>query len=383
LKLLPVAAVIVALFAGPAHGEEEPRADPRWQKLVDRAKDDLAHDRLADARDHAFDAQRIGDTPETSALLASALFSLGLVEDDKTQLSHASLLAEKCLQQLDEKTLALDENASRAIRTSCLSIAARAYQGLGQPSAARTRATECLALRADNPELARLSRGCRRIVDETRSDGSNAHGGVWWRYLVFSAQGGYGFRWLSATLASPGARLDGYNFEIAVGYPNLSLGPLVLRVEALFRSESLGTEVYEPSPTGGVASATSSASVLAVGTRVALTYPGRLMTLELAVGLTGSQLRAPATLVLLDDKMQTTTYTTADWAPELGVSLRWGAPEVRVGSLAFVFATFLELSYAFDWHLESPTAPPRDLNSFAVCFGVALRFRLGDLQPYD
>lgn len=392
MKLFLVAAAAVALCAGALHGEEpsSARANPRWRQLVDHAKDDLAHDRFGDARDHAFDAQRLGDTPETSALLASSLYGLGLVEEDQTQLSHASLMAEKCLQQIAEVSPDLDETARRAIRLSCFSVAARIYHSLGNAAAARERATECLTIHADSAPLARLQPGCRRILDETASEGGGAHGGTWWRYLVFVAQGGYGFRWFSSTLVSPGARLDGYNFELAVGYPNLSLGPLVLRAEALFRTEVLSADVFEPVtdptsmlPTGAVTPVASTASVLSVGGRAAIAYPGRLMTLELAVGVTGSQLRAPGTFVLLDDKMRPASYRTSDWAPELEVLLRWGTPELRVGSFSFVFATYLELSYAFDWHLDSPTAPPRDLNSFAVCFGVALRFRLGDLKPYD
>jgi hypothetical protein len=394
LKALIGAAL--ALLAGAAHADEPGagEGDPKWRELVAAAKDDLAHDRLADARDHAFDAQRRRDAPETSALLASALFGLGLVEDDKTQLSHASLMAEKCLQQLAFPEPGADPRQRAAVRLSCLSVAARAYQQLGDNRSAHERALACAALPAGSLAQARLQLACRRILEQSEAQGYGAHGGTWWRYVVATAQIGYGLRWLSATLASPGARLDGYNFEGAVGYPNLSLGPLLLRAEIVLRLETLAAEVLraESCTTNMPASCsymptTSSASVLSIGGRVAITYPGRLMTLEVALGVSGAELRAPRTLEITDHTGMLQSYGASDWAPEIGVLIRLGTPEVRVGGLSFVFATFIETAYAFDWHLDpppplDPTTNGRNLNSFAVRYGIALRFRFGDLKSY-
>jgi hypothetical protein len=392
-RLLVVALALAC--PGPRARADEPAAPrraARWQQLVAAAKDHLAHDRLADARDDAFDAQRIGDTAETSALLASAIYGLGLVEDDQAQIGHAALMAEKCLQQLAVPDGELDDEQRLAIRVTCLSVAARAYQQLGNNRLAHARAADCAHPPAARAPVARLQLICCRIIRETESQGYGVLGGTWWRYVVVTAQVGYGVRYLSGSrLSSPGGRLDGYDFEGAVGYPNFSVGALLLRPEVFLRFEQLSDQAL--ATVGGstlVVPVSSNASVLAVGGRLTLTYPGRLVTLDIGLDVSGAQLRAQAPsgadgFYLEDNNGQSHPFKSSDWTAEIGLLIRWGTPELRVGGLSFLFSSFLEASYAFDWHVspaEAGGVEDRRLNSLSVRGGIALRFRFGDLKSY-
>lgn len=391
--------LVASLGSGAARAEADPaaaRKNPRWRELVAEAKDALAHDRLCDARDSAYDAQRIGDTPETSALLATALNGLGLVEDDRAEISHAALLAEKCLQQLTEPDHDLDARTRASIRLTCLSVAARAYHHLGNNPLAHERAQGCLAVSADSVPLARMQAPCRRILDETESQGYGVLGGTWWKYAVVNLSLGYTLRYFPDTkLTSPGGRMDGIFLEAAIGYPNFSVGPLLIRPEALARWERLGDELQDATRVPGMpvdaSHMSSSTTVLALGGRATITYPGRLMTVDFGFSVTASQLRAfahdgTAGFYMTDYKGEAKQYVAGGWSPEIALLLRVGSPEVRLGSLSFLFSTFLEVAQVQYWQLNAVDPTVVDgvthTTSAAVRFGVAMRLRVGELKPY-
>jgi hypothetical protein len=372
--------------------EPPPRRDAQWQQAVAEAKDALAHGRLEEARDRGFDAQRLGDLPDTSAILASALFGIALVGDDRAGVSHATLMAEKCLQQLGEPDPDLDGARRDAIRLTCLSIAARAYRRIGDNPMAHARAEECAAMRVANAPLVHAQSLCRRVLDETEDEGYGALGGTWWKYLVVTGHAGYAFRYYSVSrLSSPGGRLDGFTFEAALGYPSFHLGPVLLRPEAFFRWEGLSDQVsrFAPNELGTSNVVSSEARVLDIGGRFVLTFPTRMGTLETAIGASAAQLAAhpgngSSGLFLADDRAQITEYASSDWSCELEALLRWGTPELRVRGFSFVFAVYAQLAYVLSWHLTDPTGvePARDISSLSVRWGIALRFRFGELKPY-
>jgi hypothetical protein len=132
--------------------------------------------------------------------------------------------------------------------------------------------------------------------------------------------------------------------------------------------------------------------VFSLGLRLTLTYASRFGAVDVGAGMTAAQLRAPKDLAtthlhLYDDMGRPQPYYTDGWAPEIALTVRWGTPELRTRWLSFQFAAFLQLAYTLDWQLtavDATTSPSaRDINSFSVCWGFALRVRAGDIKPYE
>jgi hypothetical protein len=212
--------------------------------------------------------------------------------------------------------------------------------------------------------------------------------------MLVDLHAGYTFRYYSVShVASPGDRLEGWSFEGAVGYPNFTVGPVLVRPEALVRWETLSIDVPPSGPAGGgMSGAIANPTVLSLGLRLTLTYASRFGAVDVGAGMAGSQLRAlkeqPTThLHLYDDMGRPQSYYTDGWAPAIELTVRWGTPELRMRWLSFQFAAFLELGYTLDWRLsalDAATSPPtRDINSFSVRWGFLLRVRAGDIKPYE